>query len=60
MRLRGRQLVSLWEHLRQVEDFRQPKGLRHPLPTVLGIVLAARVAGKLEVKQIVLFAQRLS
>ena len=40
-----KQLESLWNHLRAIPDFRQPRGLRHPLVTVLVIVLAARLQG---------------
>ncbi len=40
-----KQLRGLWEYLRQVTDPRQAQGRRYPLPTVLAIVIAARLAG---------------
>ena len=41
IRLTARQLESLWNHLRTIPDFRQPRGLRHPLVKVLVIAPAS-------------------
>ena len=60
MHLTDKQLESLWEHLRRVPEFRARKGLRHPLTVVLVIVLAARLAGKRNTKQIAQFGRRLT
>lgn len=37
--------VSLMEVLREVPDPRDPKGLRHPLPSILGLAVVAVLAG---------------
>jgi hypothetical protein len=40
------QLDSLWEHFRRgVSDYRDPQGLRHPLPAILTIIALAVCAG---------------
>ena len=54
-----KQLESLWNHLRAIPDFR-PRGLRHPLVTVLVIVLAARLKGKKNVTGIWIFGRKLT
>ena len=54
------QLESLWLHLRRVPDFRSRRGLRHPLPTVLAIMLASRLAGAKTPKESAAFAARLT
>ena len=58
--LTPQQLESLWNHLRAIPDFRQPRGLRHPLVTVLVIVLAARLKGKKNVTEIWIFGRKLT
>ena len=58
--LTPKQLESLWNHLRAIPDFRQPRGLRHPLVTVLVIVLAARLQGKKNVTGIWIFGRKLT
>ena len=58
--LTAKQLESLWNHLRAIPDFRQPRGLRHPLVTVLVIVLAARLQGKKNVTEIWIFGRKLT
>ena len=58
--LTPKQLESLWNHLRAIPDFRQPRGLRHPLVTVLVIVLAARLKGKKNVTEIWIFGRKLT
>ena len=60
MELNDKQLQSLWEHLRQVTDPRQAQGRRYPLPTVLAIVIAARLAGCETLTQISDFGRALS
>ena len=58
--LTAKQLESLWNHLRAIPDFRKPRGLRHPLVTVLVIVLAARLKGKKNVTEIWIFGRKLT
>ena len=58
--LTPKQLESLWNHLRAIPDFRKPRGLRHPLVTVLVIVLAARLKGKKNVTGIWIFGRKLT
>ena len=58
--LTPKQLESLWNHLRAIPDFRKPRGLRHPLVTVLVIVLAARLKGKKNVTEIWIFGRKLT
>ena len=58
--LTPKQLESLWNHLRAIPDFCQPCGLRHPLVTVLVIVLAARLKGKKNVTEIWIFGRKLT
>ena len=58
--LTAKQLESLWNHLRAIPDFRKPRGLRHPLVTVLVIVLAARLQGKKNVTEIWIFGRKLT
>ena len=53
------QLEALWLHLRRVPDFRSRQGQRHPLPTVLAIVLASRLGGTKTPKESAEFAARL-
>ena len=60
MELNDKQLQGLWEYLRQVTDPRQAQGRRYPLPTVLAIVIAARLAGCETLTQISDFGRALS
>jgi len=60
MELNNKQLQSLWEYLRQVTDPRQAQGRRYALPTVLAIVIAARLAGCETLTQISDFGRALS
>ena len=60
MHLTDKQLESLWRHLSRIPEFRSRKGLRHPLTAVLVVVLAARLAGKQNVKRIAQFGRRLT
>ena len=55
VRLRG-----LYDHLRQVPDFRARRGLRHQLATVLSIALAAQLCGASGVAPVAEFAKRLN
>ena len=53
-------LRSLYDHLRQVPDFRARRGLRHQLATVLSIALAAQLCGASGVAPVAEFAKRLN
>ena len=53
-------LRSLYEHLRDVPEFRARRGLRHQLATVLAIALAAQLCGVSGVVPIAEFATRLN
>ena len=53
------QLETLWLHLRRVPDCCSRQGLRHPLPTVLAIVLASCLVGAKTRKESAEFAARL-
>jgi hypothetical protein len=41
----GEQVESLWERFERVPEWREPKGKRHKLPTVLTIIALACLAG---------------
>ena len=53
-------LRSLYDHLREVPDFRARRGRRHQLATVLAIALAAQLCGASGVAPTAEFAKRLS
>ena len=50
----------MWEYLRQVTHSRHAQGRRYPLPSVLAIVIAARLAGGETLTQISDFGRALS
>ena len=50
---------SLFDHLRQVPEFRSPRGLRHSLASVLAVAAAAKLAGAQGPAAIAEFAARL-
>jgi len=55
------QMDSLWEHFRkQLTDYRDPRGVRHPLPTLLAILALAVCAGCHGPEAIAEFAQGLN
>ena len=54
------QLRSLFEYLGDVPEYRQPRGKRYPLRTVLTIAVAARLAGYRGVTAFAQFANLLS
>ena len=60
IKLTTEQLVSLWRFLERVTDQRGSRGLRYPLPTVLTIVLAAKMAGADTLTRISHFGRALS
>ena len=60
MKLSKRQLESLQQALQAVPDQRGKRGRRYPLPTVLTIVLAARLAGCQTLTEISDFGRALS
>lgn len=56
-----RQMDSLWSHFRKhVSDYRDPHGLRHPLPALLAILALAVCAGCRGPEAIAEFAQDLN
>jgi len=55
------QVESLWERFEQVPEWREPKGKRHKLPTVLTIIALACLAGVGQgYRAVSRFAQRLT
>jgi predicted transposase YbfD/YdcC len=51
-------LGSLYEELRQLEDKRDPRGVRYPLEVVLVITVLAKLAGENELRGIAEWAKR--